>query len=258
MTERVGHYIYCIIAANEERDFPVKGIGDRGDGVYSICYQDIGAVISDSPIMKYPVNRKNTIAHQLVMEEVMKEYTVLPVRFCTIAEDQGGVSSKERIKEKILKERYEEFQGLLAEMDNKAELGVKALWTDMDLIFQEIVEGNREIRILRNRVGSMKGVEAHNERIRLGGLVKSGVENKKEKEASQILKTLKEISADSRINDTFSDKMLLNAAFLVDKDRVEGFDSRMNQLAESRKGRIKFKYVGPMPPANFVEIVVKW
>ena len=258
MTATEGHYIYCIIAANEERDFPVKGIGDRGDSVYSICYGDIGAVISDSPIIKYPVNRKNTIAHQLVMEEVMKEYTILPVRFCTIAEDKGGVSSKDRIKEKILKERYEEFNALLAEMDNKVELGVKALWTDMDLIFKEILEGNREIRILKKRLASMKGTEGHNERIRLGGLVKSGLDQKKEKEASKILKTLKDLSADNRSNDTFSDRMLLNAAFLVDKRRGEEFDSCVNQLQESHNGRIKLKYVGPIPPANFVEIVVKW
>lgn len=258
MTEQEGNYIYCIIATNEERDFPVKGIGDRGDSVYSICYGDIGAVISDSPIIKYPVSRKNTIAHQLVMEEVMKEYTILPVRFCTIAEDKGGVSSKDRIKEKILKERYEEFNALLAEMDNKVELGVKALWTDMDLIFKEIVEKNKGIRILRKMVPSMKGAEEHNERIRLGELVKSALGKKKEKEANRILKTLKEISADNRVNDTFSDRMLLNAAFLVDKARGEEFDSRVNELEESQNGRIKLKYVGPMPALNFVEVVVKW
>ena len=258
MKQKEGHYIYCIVATNEERDFPVKGIGDRGDTVYSICYGEIGAVISDSPVIKYPVNRKNTIAHQLVMENIMKEYTILPVRFCTIAEDKEGVSSKDRIKEKILKERYEEFNALLAEMDNKVELGVKALWTDMDLIFKEILEGNREIRILKKRLASMKGTEGHNERIRLGGLVKSGLDQKKEKEASKILKTLKDLSADNRSNDTFSDRMLLNAAFLVDKRRGEEFDSCVNQLQESHNGRIKLKYVGPIPPANFVEIVVKW
>ncbi len=258
MKEKEGHYIYCIAAANQERDFPVKGIGDRGDSVYSICYKNIGAVISDSPVMKYPVSRKNTVAHQLVMEEVMKEYAILPVRFCTIAEDKEGISSKDRIKDKILRERYDEFKALLAEMDNKAELGLKALWTDMDLTFKEILNKNREIRMLKNKLGSMKGMEGHNERIRLGGLVKSALEKRKEKEANTILKPLKKISVDNRINDTFSDRMLLNAAFLVDQAQGEKFDSCVNELQESRNGRVKFKYIGPIPPANFVEIVVKW
>lgn len=258
MKEKQGHYIYCITAMNEERNFPVKGMGERGDSVYSICYQDIGAVISDSPVIKYAVSRKNTVAHQLVMEEVMKEYTILPVRFCTIAENNGGISSKGRIKDKILKERYDEFNALLAEMDNKAELGLKAMWTDIDLIFGEILETNKEIRLLKKKIASMKGTEGHNERIRLGGLVKSALEKRKEKEANTILKPLKKISADNRINDTFSDRMLLNAAFLVDQAQGEEFDSCVNELQESRNGRIQLKYVGPIPPANFVEIVVKW
>ena len=258
MKEKEGHYIYCIAAMNEEQDFPVKGIGDHGDRVYSICYKDIVAVISDSPVVKYPVNRKNTMAHQLVMEEVMKEYTILPVRFCTIAEAMDEVSAKDRIKEKILKERYDEFKTLLAEMDNKAELGVKALWTDMDLIFEEILETSKEIRMLKKKLGSMKGTEGHNERIRLGGLVKSALEKRKEKEANTILKPLKKISVDNRINDTFGDRMLLNAAFLVDQAQGEKFDSCVNELQESLNGRIQLRYVGPIPPANFVEIVVNW
>jgi len=258
MNEKDGNYIYCIIASNEERDFPLKGIGDRGDRVYSICHKDIGAVISDSPVIKYPVSRKNTIAHQLVMEEVMKEYTILPVRFCTIAEDNGGISSKDRIKDKILKERYDELNALLAEMEDKAEFGLKALWTDIDLVFDEILETNKEIRRLKKKLASMKGTEGHNERIRLGGLVKSALENKKKKEANKTLNILKKFSVDNRINDTFSDRMLLNAAFLVDQSQGEMFDSCVNELQDVADGRLKFKYVGPMPALNFVEVVIKW
>ncbi|GFP31522.1 GvpL/GvpF family gas vesicle protein, partial [Candidatus Hakubella thermalkaliphila] len=53
VTEK-GKYIYCIIGINEDRNFGSMGIGGRGDEVYTVCYQDLAAVISDSPIMKYP------------------------------------------------------------------------------------------------------------------------------------------------------------------------------------------------------------
>jgi hypothetical protein len=43
-------------------------------------------VVSNSPITKYSVSRENMFAHEKAIEEVMKEYTVLPVRFCTITE----------------------------------------------------------------------------------------------------------------------------------------------------------------------------
>jgi hypothetical protein len=52
--------------------------------------------------------------------------------------------------------------------------------------------------------------------------------------------------------------MFLNAAFLVDKGREKEFDNRVDELERSYGDRVKFKYVGPVPPFNFVNIVVKW
>ena len=85
MTEQ-GQYIYGIVKADEERNFGPIGIGSQNHEVSIICYRDIGAVISSSPVMKYPVSRANTIAHQKVMEEAMKYYPLLPVRFGTVGE----------------------------------------------------------------------------------------------------------------------------------------------------------------------------
>jgi hypothetical protein len=80
-----GIYIYCIIESQEPLLFGAVGIGGRGDDVYTVSFQDIGAVVSKSPVKKYPVARENLIPHEQVIEEVMKTHTVLPVRFATIA-----------------------------------------------------------------------------------------------------------------------------------------------------------------------------
>ncbi|MFH1630590.1 MAG: GvpL/GvpF family gas vesicle protein, partial [Pseudomonadota bacterium] len=77
---KIGQYIYAIVAADEERNFGTMGISGRSEEVFMVCYKDIGAVISPSPIVKYPVTRANTMAHQKVMEEAMKYYAMLPVR----------------------------------------------------------------------------------------------------------------------------------------------------------------------------------
>ena len=81
-----GQYIYAIVAADKERSFGPIGIGGRSDEVSTICYRDIAAVISPSLIIAYSVSKANTIAHQKVMEEVMKYYPMLPVKFGTISE----------------------------------------------------------------------------------------------------------------------------------------------------------------------------
>ena len=252
-----GRYIYCIIeTAEETKKCESPSIGGRGDEVYSICYQDITAVVSASQVKKYPISRENTMAHQKILVELMKDFTVLPVRFGTVASGKDGTCSNERIKEEVLKARHEEFRDLLSKMNNKVELGLKIFWTDMKTIFQEIVDENSEIRKLRQKLLSKPIAEPFGEKASLGEMVKDALERKKAKEEKDILGGLKNACVDCRRNKVFGDNMITNSAFLVDKSTVEEFDGLVNKLAATFDERIKLKFVGPVPPINFVELVI--
>jgi hypothetical protein len=48
----------------------------------------------------------------------------------------------------------------------------------------------------------------------------------------------------------------MNAAFLVEKTKEAAFDKRVNELAEKHSDKITFKYVGTLPPFNFVNIEI--
>lgn len=247
-----GQYIYAIVASDEEKSFGKMGIGDRNDEVHIVCYQGIGAVISLSPIVKYPITRTNTMAHQMVMEEAMKHYSLLPVRFGTIGE---GV---DLIRERVLKARYGEFKDLLGYMEDKIELGLKILWTNMEAVYQEIVDENRDIRLLKQRFMTQKVGLQRDQQIQLGEMVKKALDAKRMREEKAILNLFKNFWVEHKTNNTFGDQMITNSAFLVPKERVTMFDEAVNRLSSMDDGRMKFKYVGPVPPCNFVEIVVKW
>jgi len=246
-----GKYIYSIVGTNEARNFGPIGIGNRGDVVSMVGYQDIGAVISNSPMTKYVISRENMTTHEKVIEEVMKDYTVLPVRFCTIATSAEEVRS-------LLRKRYLEFKNLLRDMENKVELGVKVLWTNMDAIFQEIVDERGEIKRLKEKIADKSPEKTYAQRIKIGEKVKNALEAKKGKEGKEILDVLKKTSVDFRTNQLAGDRMIINAAFLVDKGWEKEFDDRVDELTVKYDERIKFKYVGPTPPFNFVNIEVKW
>jgi hypothetical protein len=246
-----GQYLYAIVAANEERSFGPIGIGEQGNEVFTVCYQDIGAVISHHPSIKCAVNRANTVAHQKVMEEVMRHYPVLPVRFGTIGDEIG------LIKERVLKGRYEELRGTLDYMKDKIELGLKALWADKETPFNQIVQENREIRLLRDRLISRK-VRPQRDHIRLGEMVKKALDDKRQREEKEILDHFEGLWVEQKINRPFGDQMITNSAFLVTKEGEREFDERVEEVSQMYDGRIRFKYVGPVPPFNFVEITVKW
>ena len=251
MPEKEGQYIYAIAAIDEEKSFGPIGIGDRKDGVYTVCHKDIGAVISASPVDKYSVTRVNTMAHQKVMEEVMKDYPLLPVRFGTIGEES------DQIREKVLKARYGELKELLTYMEDKMEVGIKVLWTSKETIFREIVDENRDIRMLRDRLMSKKRRTQRDE-VHLGEMVRDALDVKKENEKKEILGALKDLCVEHKENNSFGDQMIANTAFLIPKDKEEEFDKVMDGLIVKYNGKMKFKYIGPVPPCNFVEIVVTW
>jgi len=246
-----GQYLYAIVATNEEKSFGPIGIGDQGNEVYTVCYQDIGAVISPSPVVRYSVSRANTMAHQKVMEEAMNCYPMLPVRFGTIGEDI------ELIKEKVLKARYDELRDLLLYVEDKIEVGLKALWASKEHLFTEIVDENKEIRLLRDRLKS-RGGGAQRDQVRLGEMVKKALEIKKAREEKTILNAFKGLWVDHKTSKAMGDQMITNSAFLIKGEREKEFDQAVEKLSAKYNGRLKLKYVGPVPPCNFIEIVVKW
>lgn len=251
-------YLYCIIKCGEERSFNgVVAIGGRGDRIHSVVFGDLACVVSDSPDMKYDSTRANMMAHETVIEEVMREFTVLPIRFGTVTRNDSG-SPVEDIRHKLLESRFKEFLSLHGEMDNRVELGLKALWRDEKAIYEEIVAENRELRKLRESVKGLPPQATHFDRMRLGEMVKKALDQKRDTEAKMLLARLRPIADRVRENRTIMDRMVLSAAFLVSKDREREFDEMVKRLDEELGQRMMFKYTGPNPPFNFCEVVVTW
>lgn len=252
-----GKYIYGITDTMEEKEYPIKGIGNNGNLVHSLVYKDTTALVSDTPVKEYPVSRENTLIHMKIIENFMEEQTVLPVKFGTVAVGNDSRSSGERIKKEVLKERYSEIKDLLDRLQNKVELGLKAVWINMDLIFQEIIAENKEIQKLKQKISSKGFNQSYKERIKLGTLVKNTLDEKRHAEEKGIIRAFNELYCELRLNKTFGDKMITNTSFLVEKNRVKDFDKKMKKFASVNKERMRFTYVGPVPPCNFVELFIE-
>jgi hypothetical protein len=244
-------YIYAIIATDEDKQFGPIGIGSRNDEVFTQRYKDIGAVVSSSPVVQYPVSRVNTLAHQRVLERVMAEHSLLPVRFGTIADDAN------QILDKVLIARYAEIRDRLTYVNDKIELGLKVLRTDASVMFRDIVNENREIRRLRDRMAEKKGA-VQRDQVKLGEMVKKALDHKRKKTEKDILSLLLPLSVEHRMNSVFGDLMITNSAFLIYKHQESAFDKAVNDLAETHAEQLTFKYVGPVPPCNFVEMSIVW
>jgi hypothetical protein len=244
-----GKYIYCIIAIDnhEPQTFGTPGIGSGGDELYTISYNGIAAVVSNSPIKRYAVARENLIPHERAIEEVMKIYTVLPVRFATIAEDEQKVK-------RILERDYDKFSDLLKDMEGKKELGLKAVFKED--IYRYISEKYEDIKTLKEVLQDLSPAKTHYQRMALGKMVEEALQREKEIYKEDILSNLLPLAEEVKINNNYGELMIINAAFLVKKHREMKFDKTIQHLDEKYGDKIKFKYVGTLPPFNFVNLVI--
>jgi hypothetical protein len=242
-----GKYIYCIIETKgKEERFGPLGIGGRGDELYAICFDDIAAVVSDAPIKKYSVARENLIPHEQAVEVVMKSYTVLPVRFATIAGNEDKVR-------KILEKEHHRFIDLLRKMEGKKELGLKAVFKE-DAIYKEILSNYDEIRVGKERIA--KGQAKEFALLEIGRQVEAALEQEKKKYEEYILSSITPLAVEFKLNNTYGERMIVNAAFLIEETQEAPFDQKVNEMVSKHSDKINFKYVGTVPPFNFVNIEI--
>jgi len=242
-----GKYVYCIIEAGDPLRFGPVGIGADPSEVYTVHYRNLGAVVSDAPLEVLDSTRENVLAHERVNEAVMREHTVIPMSFGTV------FKTREDIVE-LLRSAAEAFRDVLNKMQNKLEFGLKVLW-DRDQAVREVEAEDEDISRLKKEISGQKG-PTYFARMQYGRLVDAALHARSERYVAAVLDELRDVSVASRINKPIGDKMIMNAAFLISRDQEQAFDAKVKSVA-SRFDKLTFKYTGPWPPYNFVNIRLK-
>lgn len=126
------------------------------------------------------------------------------------------VIKNERILTHLLKKAYDPARECLKLVDNTAELGVKAVLNN-DIVF--------------------------------------AAPEKKKECISDILTSLNTTAKQAVTGEIFSDKLLLNASFMVNKEDINKFSKEVTNLQE-KYSMLKLLYSGPWAPYNFVHIKI--
>lgn len=252
--KETGLYMYGIISMVKDIAFGAIGLSEneKPTEVLVVPYQDIACIVSPSPIKEWDITRENMMTHQRVNELAMQKTVVLPIKFGTIAEDA------DQIAQRFLKSRYDEFRKELAYFGDKEEHGVRGLWLQMEGVYADLIEEMPQLKMWRDRLSKQPPQKVHKEAVLLGEAVQKGLNQKKEALQTELFEKLKSFATESKQNKIMGDRMVFNGVFLVQKEEQGRFDAVVNALSEEYKRTLQFKYVGPTPPANFIEIVVKW
>ncbi|HLH21086.1 MAG TPA: GvpL/GvpF family gas vesicle protein [Chloroflexota bacterium] len=244
-----GKLVYCIIEADVPRSFGNIGMGGRGDEVYTIHHGGLAAVVSDTPVMVYDPTRENALTYEHVNETVMKEFTVIPMSFGTVFRTEEDVVE-------FLKDTADALRDVLEKMKDKIEFGLKVNWTP-ETVLKEVEDESEEIGRLKDEIMSNRQTSTYFARMQLGRLVEQAMSEKSDAYVREIYDHLRDCAIASRHNKPIGDKMILNAAFLVERSSAGAFDQKVQEIAQRYEGKLRFLYTGPWPPYNFVNIRLK-
>jgi len=253
----IGKYIYGIINSqglSREKTSVQTGGVTTCEKVYTISYRDISAVIEDSEIIDYTHMLKDAVArqlvrHQQVIERIIPEHTIIPMRLGTYTCDETEVRD-------ILNKGYRVIKEIFAKISDKIEIDIACTWSDFNSVLKEVGE-EREIKEFKERLlSNPKGILV-DDQMKVGVMVKKVLDKKREECAFEIQNALKSVSQDSKIHELMDDKMVMNCAFLIEKVKHEDFDRKLEELNAKFAEKLNFRCVGPLPPYSFYTLEIK-
>lgn len=246
-----GKYIYGVKNTSEETILNIAGVGGSGP-VHTIACQGLAGVVSDYSGRDFGSMPKeemvrSLLAHQVVVEHIMRDCTVLPVKFGTI------LASSEEVRG-ILTEGHSQFAAALSWIQDKVEVEVAATW-DTERVLREI-SAEPEIVRQKEAIASRPGQPTQEERIRLGQMVKASMDRLRDSYGVRMMGFLGPAAVEVQPNALISEEMVMNVAFLVEKAGQEEFERRLRELNGLFHDQVNFRVIGPLPPYSFASVEV--
>jgi Gas vesicle synthesis protein GvpL/GvpF len=77
------------------------------------------------------------------------------------------------------------------------------------------------------------------------------VERSRERDAHEIVERLRPLALAARLEGASTADTAVNAAFLVEESDIQAFSQAVSALGRELAGRIRLRFVGPLPPYSF-------
>ncbi len=240
----MAQYVYGIVEATATAP---RGRGIAGAPLRLIIGDGAAALVSEIDGTSVRLGREEILVHARVLERALKRGVVLPMRFGVV------MSGPDEVHSRLLNEHGPDLSAQLAEMNGKVEIRIRATY-EQESVLRDLVRDHPEIARLRAAVQDRPEDATYYQRIRLGELVASAMEHRRARDAEAILQSLETAALVVEVGEPGHERVVLQASFLVERERQRHFDEILDGVAENYGGQIRFKYTGPLPPHSFVEL----
>jgi len=257
ISQNRGRYVYGITAGGKE--VRLGPIGIDGSEVYTVSYQDLGAIVHNCPTKPYQSTDDETVkrwvkTHQSVLDAAKEQFNVIiPLGFDTILKPGDDDISADQVVRDWLKKDRDPFHAVLSKIEGKDEYAVQISYNP-SAISKYMAEPSEEVKTIREELSKKSPGIAYIYKQKLEKAIKADMErladswfkdfyNRVNKHVDSVI-----VEKTRKLD---NDKvMLLNLSCLVAKGKVDGLGEELEIINNMEGFSVHFS--GPWPPYSFV------
>jgi len=178
-------YLYGVVPSGSRDDYGPIGIG----GAHVRIVQEgpiamVAGAVEKPDFSQLPPERalQCLAEHQRVLERVMTDSPVIPLKFGSVARDDRQIADILRAGRAGLARALEQYAG-------KIEMDLSAFWADLDATLAEIAN-DQAVVSMKNDIAA-RGDASMDQRLRLGQLVKQLLDRRRGEIASDLVVSLR-------------------------------------------------------------------
>src|SRR5690242_13123628 len=242
----IGRYVYCIMNGGGKSQSFGK-IGLENNEVYTIHHKDISAVVSKITFKEMQPDVDSIITHQKVVENSRNIGTTLPVRFGIMFKTDEGVKQ-------LLVKSYDDFKSKMSKLHGKEEFGIKVVLEKpgMEKIKSIVMSSSQEAKKIKKEISKAGEGESYFLKMRMDESIKIETLKKIDEITSEIHRELSSIVSDSTVLKSDLQEIVLNTAYLIDKNKITKFIESVEKIKiQYKKHGLIIHQSGPWAPYSF-------
>jgi len=257
-------YMYGVILAEELQSSGIHSILGIDQKMASAkIYKDLAGVITPVSAQHFSQEqidfqlrdpqwlKEKAFHHHEVISMIHQQFTVLPMSFCTIFENESNLES-------LLDHQYDVIFQKLLSLKNQQEWNLKVFCNNENAL-SFVLQHNEAVLNLREKLALMPKGKQFLMKKKLEHLITSELEVEQSKWWSEIQQQLTSAVSDINLRKNWGkevterkDEMIINCDFLIKQSKSEQFLNRVSELEKLFENMgCTFQVTGPWPPYHF-------
>lgn len=181
--------------------------------------------------------RSNLLAHTRLLETVVQETAVVPMRFGVVVPDE------ETLVRTTLDGRQQELLERLQRLSGRVEMRVVGRYEEEPAVARVLATDRRAARLRERR-----GIDA---KMELGERIVTGIAELRQQDEAQALQELRPYADDVAVSEVGQPLDAFALSFLIAQEDRPRFEEAVDRLGARLAPVVAIELIGPLPPFSF-------